>query len=167
MTTDEKLAKVFLYVSLFICLLLLADTYLLPYHKTFTTIGDVRRYSYRSRYGKEGATFELEANDQAYKIGPELYYAARNGDTIAILNSAILQGPVKIAHQHKDKNYIYNEGYINARLGRYIVPGLIALIIIALFTLRYFYYPPSKRKIGIILLVISAAQILYFFGLLR
>ena len=119
-----------LWLSVLLCLFLLADAYVVPLKDSIEIVEDYN--SYRSGRRGQHTNFTLTTNKDQYDI-PGFLYNDLKTDRPIVLEKSVLTGAVQFARlEDSEKIYRYDIGYIRSILGKVFL-GILGSGIAAMF----------------------------------
>jgi hypothetical protein len=138
------------------------DAYLIPVKTSEEIVDALKDYRMR-RKNSTTHTYEMKTSKGKYDITKILYNHININDTVFIERSLISSAPRKVLSPKDEYVYIYEIGFIRARIGYIFLP----LVLIGIISLLIFYkkidYLPGRANLTYALLI--SATILFLFHL--
>lgn len=147
---------------LFICCFMYVDSYLIPVKEIEEVVTETM-YFKNSGLRKSSTSYEIKTNKDDFDVPKQAYNSIGSGDTITISKSVLTNSIQKLQLLRDNDQYIFDVGFIRARLGMLLLPYLIILIITNLIMNRKLSNSKSQKHLPYFWLI--AALVLLAFHL--
>lgn len=129
--STQRFNFLLLCFCLFLCCFMYVDSYLIPVKKINEIVIKTQFFENRG-LRRSDKIYEIKTNKDDFVITKQLYNLIGEGDTILLLKSILTNSIQKLELQEDDYRYMFEVGFLRARLGMFLVPYLIILIIVNL-----------------------------------
>jgi hypothetical protein len=104
------------------------DSYLIPVKEIDEVVTDTKFFN-SSGLRKSVKTYEIKTNKGDFDVPKQAYDFIGSGDTITLSKSVLTNSIQRLTLQRDNDQYIFDVGFIRARLGMFWLPYLIIIII--------------------------------------
>jgi len=120
---DQSARKhyIVILISLAICIFLYIDSYFIPTKQSSEKIQDLAAY----RSGRNGRVYTMNIRGKVYDIPSSLFKILNIDEQVYLEESALTGSLQRVGVVKETEIWIYNAGYLRARFGRLVVPGII------------------------------------------
>ena len=120
---DQSTTKhyIVILISLAICIFLYIDSYFLPIKQSSEKIQDLAAY----RSGRYGRDYTMKIRGKVYDIPSSLFKILNIDEQVYLEESALTGSLQRVGVNKETEIWIYNAGYLRARIGMLLVPGII------------------------------------------
>lgn len=116
-------------ISLAICLFLYVDSYFIPTKPTIEKVQDIIEYrTGRWKTGRDYGprrVYTMKMKDKEYDIPQSLFFALNIDEEIEVEKSVVTGSLQRIGVFKEKEIWVYDAGYLRARVGRIAVPAII------------------------------------------